>query len=84
MKTLTIRNVPDEVAGRLTAQARRGHRSRNAFVVDLLSSVVPGAAAPRPPVADFSQFCGVWSEAEADAFDAAVADFRKIRRGDWS
>lgn len=51
--TLTIKNVPDELAAALRAQAARNHRSLQGELMSVLESVVrPATAAPVPsPVA---------------------------------
>ena len=32
---------------------------------------------------DFEEFYGTWTSAEADAFDAALAEMRKVDPTDW-
>jgi hypothetical protein len=32
---------------------------------------------------DFDEFFGTWSDAEADEFDAALAEMRKVDPADW-
>jgi hypothetical protein len=32
---------------------------------------------------DFEEFRGAWSNAEADAFDAALAEMRQVDAADW-
>ena len=32
---------------------------------------------------DFDDFIGTWSDAEADEFDAALAEMRKVDPADW-
>lgn len=45
--TLTIKNVPDELAAALRAQAARNHRSLQGELMSVLESVVrPATAAP--------------------------------------
>lgn len=49
MKTLSIKNVPDELYARLQAQAQRNHRSINREVVSFLERMLPN---PRPDAMD--------------------------------
>ena len=48
--TLTIKNVPDELAAALRAQAARNHRSLQGELMSLLEAVImrQGGAAPVP------------------------------------
>lgn len=41
MKTLSIKNVPDDIYFRLQAQAQRNHRSMNGEVIAVLNQTLP-------------------------------------------
>ncbi len=42
------------------------------------------ASLPKPAKnSDFEEFQGTWSSAEADAFDAALAEMRQVEAADW-
>ena len=83
MKTMTIRNIPDDVAANLAAKAKAENRSVNATVVGVLTSSFAPSAKPVPKV-DVSEFCGVWSKEEADAFEKIIEEsFERIDPEDW-
>ena len=84
MKTMTIRNIPDDVAANLAEHARESRRSINATVVEVLCAAsLPTTEKPKP-VADFSEFCGILSKEEADAIEKEIEDaFEQIDPEDW-
>lgn len=83
MKTMTIRNIPDDVAASLANRAKADRRSINATVVGVLTEAFAPFSKPAPK-ADFSEFCGVWSKEEADFFDNAIEEsFEQIDPEDW-
>ena len=82
MKTMTIRNIPDEVAAYLSGLAASDGRSVNATAVALLSKVA-GLESPRPRRRDLSWLAGTWSEEEGRRFDAALAECRTVNAEDW-
>ena len=82
MKTMTVRNIPDEVATLLKSMAESSDASINATVVRVLSNGV----LPKPKKCvqnDFSKYCGGWSQKEFDDFEAAAADCERINPEDW-
>ena len=82
MKTMTVRNIPDDVAILLNGLAKTSNTSMNTTVVRVLSDGV----APRrksPVKNDFSRYCGGWSQSDFDSFEAAVADCEKINPEGW-
>ena len=82
VKTMTVRNIPEDVAERLNTLARERGQSMNATVVALLRESV-GGAGPLRKKRDLSAFCGVWADAEAREFEEAVAAFDEIDVRDW-
>ena len=82
MKTITVRNIPDEVATLLKSMAKSSDASINATAVRVLSNGV----LPNPKKLaknDFSKYCGGWSQKEVDDFEAAIADCEKVTPEDW-
>lgn len=77
--TLTLRNVPKEVEEAIVETSHREGISFNKATLRLLE------ASLRKPArnSDFEEFCGTWSDADADAFDAALAEMRRIDPADW-
>ena len=82
MKTMTIRNIPDEVAAGLKGIADKSDASMNTTVVRLLTDGVLPRRKKRT-VNDFSKYCGGWSQKEYDKFEAAVADCERIDAEAW-
>ena len=82
MKTMTVRNIPDEVAEKLKGIAETVNTSINAMVVRVLEAGVLPHGKKRPSH-DFSRFCGGWSQQEFDDFEKAVADCGNIYREEW-
>ena len=85
-KAITLRNLPPELAAKLEEEAARTHSSLNATVIRLLQKAVFGddkRSLGREKKRDLSSFAGSWSKAEADEFDAFLAEHRRIHPDDW-
>jgi hypothetical protein len=84
VKSLTLRDVPPDVARRIHELARDEGISLNKAAVRLLRDAVRGEHARRgPPYDDLDALAGTWSEAEAKTFDEALAEQRTIDRKMW-
>jgi len=81
---MTIHALDPEVERRVRQKAEDEHKSLNQTLKELLAESV-GVSRKRADVnrARFERFCGVWSEQEADEFDAAVADLQRVDPRDW-
>ena len=68
-----------EVERAIVETSRREGISLNKATLRLLE------ASLRKPVknSDFEEFHGIWPSAEADAFDAALAEMRQVDAADW-
>ncbi len=82
MKTLTLRNVPDEVVEHLSSLARESRQSMNKVAVQAMRRSF-GLDAPPRRKRDLSAFAGGWSRKEAAEFDKATAAFGKIDEELW-
>ena len=82
MKTMTIRNIPDNVVGQLKFLAEASKTSINNTVVQVLVSGVLPQKTPRKR-RDLSRYCGGWTQKEHDEFEQAVADCEQINPEDW-
>ena len=82
MKTMTIRNIPDEVAVVLKSMADASDTSMNTTIVRVLSDRVLPRRRHRVKN-DFAKYCGGWSQKEFDDFETAVADCERINPEDW-
>ena len=84
MKTMTIRNIPDDVAAALANRAKENRRSVNATVVDILCNFSQPDVGTKKKYADFSEFCGLWSKEKADAIEREIEEcFEQIEPEDW-
>lgn len=81
--TISLRNLPKDVEAAILEISKREGISRNKATLRLLEASIhkPGKKARLNH--DFDQFFGTWSAAEADAFDAALADMRRVDPADW-
>lgn len=82
MKTMTVRNIPDDVALMLKSLAESSDASMNTTILRVLSEGVLPRRKKRAKN-DFARYCGGWSQKEFDTFEAAVADCEKINPEDW-
>ena len=82
MKTMTIRNIPDEVAVTLKKMAGTSDTSMNTMIVRVLTDGVLPRRKKRS-VNDFSKYCGGWSQREFDEFEVAVAGCERIDPEAW-
>ena len=80
MTTLTIRNLPDELAKALEREKRRRGESLNQTVIDLLSQGL-GVGAPRSN--GLARLAGTWTEEEYRQFEDAVAPFEHVDDELW-
>ncbi len=82
MKTMTLRNVPDEVVGYLADIAKETRQSMNATVIHVLCKSMGGQPLSHRK-RDLSAFAGSWSDEAYEVFERATADFGKIDEEMW-
>jgi hypothetical protein len=82
LKTLTLRNVPEEVVDRLVSMAKETHQSMNAAAVQALRRCFGLEANPRRK-RDLSTFAGSWSKKDFEKFEKATAPFEAIDGELW-
>lgn len=72
--TIHLRNLPPEVQEAVLRLSRRERISWRKAAIRLLQASlrIPGMNS------DFEEFFGTWSSAEADEFDAALSEMRRI------
>jgi len=80
MKTLTVRDVPPEVAEALEREKRRRGESLNRTVIELLSQSL-GVGTTRSN--GLGRLAGTWTEEEFQEFERAVAPFEEIDDELW-
>ena len=77
--TISLRNLPPEVEKAILETSQREGISRNKATLRLLE-----ASLRKPTInTDFDDFIGTWSDAEANAFNAALTEMRKVDPVDW-
>ena len=82
MKTMTIRNIPDDVAAGLAARASETGRSMNSTVVEALTDAF--GEKQQKPANDFSEFCGTLSVEDAEAIKREIEEaFEKIDKDEY-
>jgi len=82
MKSITIHNLEAEVAEAIEKMAKASGLSQNKTVKKLLRKAL-GLEPAKAPSPDFSEFCGLWSEEESEAFREAVSAFDEIDETLW-
>ena len=80
MKTLTIRNLPDEVAEALEKEKAQRGESLNQTVIDLLGQSL-GVGGTRSN--GLARLAGKWTEKDFRKFEKAVAPFEKVDPELW-
>jgi len=80
LKTLTIRNLPPEVAEALEREKKRRGESLNQTVIDLLGQ---GLGVGNARSNGLARLAGSWTEAELRRFEEAVAPFEAIDPELW-
>jgi len=82
MKSITIHNMDESLASMLSIVAQNNNLSINKTIKMLLGSALGIATSPKK-IADYSTFCGVWSESEQLEFDQNCADNEVVDPKDW-
>ena len=82
MKTMTIRNVPTELAMALEAEKRRRSLSLNRTVLSLIEEAL-GISEGKARSNGLRRLAGTWSEDEFERFEEAVAPLGDIDGELW-
>lgn len=80
MKTLTIRNVPEDLHDALKREKARRGKSLNQTVIDLLSQRL-GIGARRSN--GLARLAGQWTDEEFREFEEASAPFERVDEELW-
>ena len=84
MNAITLRNIPREVRDAIERRAREEGLSFNRTVLRMLEeSLGLRSERPRVPHQDLDHLAGTWSSEEADEFDAALSEQRRVDPGLW-
>jgi hypothetical protein len=84
MKTITLRNIPRDLAKVIEKKARASGQSLARTVLDLCKEGA-GIRRPAQPALhhDLDALAGTWTEEEAAAFESALREQRKIDPELW-
>lgn len=83
MKSITIHKIDSDLEKRLTELASRKGLSLNQLVKNLLREKLGLDVSEIDNRADFEEFCGSWSEQEANEFAKAIAGCEQIDEEMW-
>ena len=83
MKTMTIRNIPRDLAEALDAERKRRGISLNGTAVALMREAL-GMTQDEHRDNGLGRFAGSWSEEQFREFEATQAPFNEIDEGIWS
>lgn len=82
MKTMTVRNIPKDVAEALDAERQRRGLSLNRTAVSLMREAL-GLTQGEHRDNGLGRFAGTWSEEQFREFEAAQAQFNEIDEEIW-
>lgn len=84
MKTITLRNIDDELKKTLEAKAKASSTSLNTVVLTTLQHAFGLKKSPRKQRNhELEKLAGGWSEDDLSAFESATADFAQIDDDLW-
>jgi len=84
MNAITLRNIPAELQEAIRQQAKAEGQSFNKTVLRMLEEYLGLRRRPGPMLHhDLDHLAGTWSEEEASAFAASLAEQRRIDPGLW-
>lgn len=84
MSSITVRNLPPKVVKAIREKARRERLSVNKAVLRLLEEATgSGPQGPKLVHHDLDRFFGTWAKEEADTFDAALKEQRRVDPETW-
>lgn len=83
MSSFTIHALEPELDARLAERAKLAKVSKNQLIKDVLSRATGLPASSGLPD-DYREFCGLWTQEERAAFDAAQADNERVDSRDWA
>ena len=83
MKTITVHGIDKETEKLIRERAKSAGTSVNKVVKELLAKALGIDKEKHDRRADFSEFFGVWTEADEKDFLEAVQDFEAVQPEDW-
>ena len=83
MKTMTLRNIPADLARELEREKARRGESLNQVAIDLMKKAL-GLGASGRRSNGLAELAGRWSASELEAFQRATAQFEQVDEELWS
>ncbi len=84
MKSITIHGIDEQLANLIQSKAESEGLSINKTVKKLLEvSLGVKPQIDKKNLADFKEFCGIWTQSDLNEFEEKTADLRKIDDRDW-
>lgn len=81
MKSITIHGLDETLDGLLQEKAEQEGTSLNKIIKKLLQQSL--GVSKQQKKFDFSEFSGIWTQAEFEEFERSTRDFEKIDSRDW-
>jgi len=83
MKSITLHNIDDTTTALIEQKSREWGLSLNKTIQRLLRESLGVSTENQPKPNDFSEFLGLWSDAELAEFQSNTKDFDKIDEENW-
>jgi len=83
MKTMTLRNVPDDLAEELAREKKRRGESLNQVAIDLMKKAL-GVGVGRQRSNGLADLAGSWDDNDLREFEGATAQFEQVDKELWS
>lgn len=83
MKTMTLRNIPEDLSRELEREKRRRKQSLNQLAIDLLRQSL-GLERRTPRSNGLAELAGSWNDEELAEFERATAQFEQIDEELWA
>ena len=83
MRTMTLRNIPDELAKELDRERARRGASLNQLAIDLMKEALGLGEAGRRSNG-LSDLAGSWTLEDLEEFERATAPFEQVEEELWS
>lgn len=83
MKSISVHGIDEETEKAIEERAKNSGKSVNKIVKELIAKALGLADKPADNREEFSDLCGVWTEAEAAEFLELIADLEVTDMKDW-
>nr|UXE44316.1 hypothetical protein Hi04_10k_c2089_00004 [uncultured bacterium] len=83
MKPITLRDIPEHLAERIREEAEQYGTSLNRTVINMLNRSIDEKQKDPRIGHGLDRYFGVWTEEEADEFDALLKEQRVIDKEFW-